>query len=152
MSSAPKIALDGRAQAMVHRVITRYLLGQAGLKADEADSGAVMLMQRFGSAANLNVHLHCLVLDDVYRRGTDGAPEFIDAPVPTGEALQTVLRKIITRTMKLLTRRGCWSKRRVRPTWPSTTVIRTGPAWSGRCRPQRELTASPSVRVLARRC
>jgi ribosomal protein S27AE len=40
---------------VVHRVITRHLLGQAGLKADEADSGAVTLIQRFGSAANLMV-------------------------------------------------------------------------------------------------
>ena len=37
---------------VVHCVITRFLLGQAGLKADEADSGAVTLIQRFGSAAN----------------------------------------------------------------------------------------------------
>jgi hypothetical protein len=50
---------------VVHWVITRHLLGRAGLKADEADSGAVTLIQRFGSAANLNIHLHCLVLDDV---------------------------------------------------------------------------------------
>ena len=59
-----------------HRVITRHLLGQVGLKADEADSGAVTLIQRFGSAANLNIHLHCLVLDGVYRIGSDGAPVF----------------------------------------------------------------------------
>ena len=91
---------------VVHRVITRHLLGQAGLKADEADSGAVTLIQRFGSAANLNIHLHCLVLDGVYRRGTDGAPAFVELPAPTDEALQAVLHKIITRMMKLLTRRG----------------------------------------------
>ena len=41
---------------VVHRVITRHLLGQAGLKPDEADSGAVTLIRRFGSAANLNIH------------------------------------------------------------------------------------------------
>ena len=35
---------------VVHRVTTRHLLGQAGLKADEADSGAVTLIQRFGNA------------------------------------------------------------------------------------------------------
>ena len=91
---------------VVHRVITRHLLGQVGLKADEADSGAVTLIQRFGSAANLNIHLHCLVLDGVYRRSAEGAPEFVEAPTPTDEALQTVLHKIITRTMKLLARRG----------------------------------------------
>ena len=91
---------------VVHRVITRHLLGQAGLKPDEADSGAVTLIQRFGSAANLNIHLHCLVLDGVYRRGIDGAPEFVEVPEPTDEALQSVSHKIITRTMKVLTRRG----------------------------------------------
>ena len=137
---------------VVHRVITRHLLGQAGLKADEADSGAITLIQRFSSAANLNIYLHCLVLDGVYRRGSDGAPEFVEGPESTDEALQAVLHKIITRTMKLLTRRGRWSKTRVRPTWPTTTVIRTRPACSGRCRLRRVLTASPSVRVLARRC
>jgi len=46
---------------VAHRVITRHLLSQAGLKAVEADSGAFALIQRFGSAANLNVHVHCLM-------------------------------------------------------------------------------------------
>ena len=65
---------------VVHRVITRFLLGQAGLKAEEADSGVVTLIQprlwMNGSAANLNIHLHCLVLDGVYRCGADGEPVF----------------------------------------------------------------------------
>jgi hypothetical protein len=63
------------AQQVVHRVITRHLLGQAGLKPDQADSGAITLIQRFGSAAN--IHLHCLVLDGVYRCGADGVPTFV---------------------------------------------------------------------------
>jgi hypothetical protein len=91
---------------VVHRVITRHLLGQAGLKPDEADSGAVTLIQRFRSAANLNIHLHCLVLDGVYRRGADGTPEFVEVAAPTDEALQAVLHRSITRLMKLLTRQG----------------------------------------------
>ena len=90
---------------VVHRVITRHLLDQTGFKAFEADSGAVTLIQRFGSAANLNIHLHCLVLDGVYRR-TDGEPVFVQADSPTDEELQALLHKIITRLMKLLTRRG----------------------------------------------
>ena len=53
---------------IVHRVIAGFLLRQAGLKRASADTGAVTLIQRFGSAANLNIHLHCLVLDGVYRR------------------------------------------------------------------------------------
>jgi len=64
----------------VHRVVTRHLLRQAVLKAEEADSGAVTLIQpslpMTGSAANLNIHLHCLVLDGVYRCDTEGEPVF----------------------------------------------------------------------------
>ena len=46
------------------------------------------------------------MLDGVCRRGTDGEPDFVEVSAPTDQALQTVLHKIITRTMKLLTRRG----------------------------------------------
>ena len=40
---------------VVHRVISSHLLEQTGPKARQADSGAVTLIERFGSAANLNV-------------------------------------------------------------------------------------------------
>ena len=71
------------------------------------------------------------MLDGVHRRGTDDSPEFVELPAPTDEALQAVLHKIITRMMKLLTRRGCSSKSSVKRTWPTTTAIRTRPARSG---------------------
>ncbi len=45
---------------VVQRVLERRLLDAAGLVAGEGQGGAVTLIQRFGSAANLNVHLHCL--------------------------------------------------------------------------------------------
>jgi len=48
---------------VVHRAITHHLLGQAGLKADEADSGAVTLILRCGSAAQ-----HPSALSGVGRR------------------------------------------------------------------------------------
>ena len=37
------------------------LLSVVRCEAHSADSGAVTLIQQFGSAANLNIHLHCLV-------------------------------------------------------------------------------------------
>jgi hypothetical protein len=40
---------------VVQRVVTRQLLAAAGLVADEGRGGAVTLIQRFGSAANLMV-------------------------------------------------------------------------------------------------
>jgi hypothetical protein len=58
---------------IVQRVIAGFLRQQAGLKGSAADAGSVTLIQRFGSAANLNIHLHCLVLDGVYRSTADEA-------------------------------------------------------------------------------
>ena len=49
-----------------HVIAQRHLLGLAEHKPGQADSGAVTLIQRFGSAANLNIHLYCLMLDGVY--------------------------------------------------------------------------------------
>ena len=99
---------------VVHRVITRHLLGQAGHKAEEADSRAVTLIQRFGSVANLNIHLHCLVLNGVYRRGAKGMPEFVEAPAPSDEALQVVLHRIITRLTQAAHPSGGAGRRRGR--------------------------------------
>ena len=42
---------------IIHCVIGAFLVKQAGLKSGEADTGAVTLIQRFGSTANLNIHL-----------------------------------------------------------------------------------------------
>ncbi|MCX7159467.1 MAG: transposase, partial [Proteobacteria bacterium] len=71
---------------ILHRVIAGFLLKQAGLKRATADAGAVTLIQRFGLAANLNIHLHCLVLDGVYRR-TEGEPAFQEARAPSRDEL-----------------------------------------------------------------
>jgi hypothetical protein len=53
----------------------------------------------------LNIHLHCLVLDGVYRI-TDGAPVFQAVPAPTPEQLETLLTRIIKRVLRVLTRKG----------------------------------------------
>ena len=91
---------------VVQRVLARYLLGQAGMKVGEGECGSVTLIQRFGSAANLNIHLHCLVLDGVYRTNANGEPEFIDIPAPSDEDIWEVLQRIIRGVMKQLVRRG----------------------------------------------
>ena len=94
LASQPKLVTP--VLQVVRHAITRFLLDQAGLKAEHAGSGAVTLIQRFGCAANLNTHMHCLVLDGVYRR-TDGEPVFVEVAAPTDEALQALLHKIIGR-------------------------------------------------------
>lgn len=52
------------------------------------------------------VHLHCLVLDGVYRSDAEGVVEFIEAAAPTEEVLHELLHTVIVRLMKMLTRRG----------------------------------------------
>ena len=104
---------------IIHRAIATLLIDQTGIKRDQAATGAVTLIQRFGSAANLNVHLHALVLDGVYGNpypaGTSGKPDesmpapaaaapiFHAAAAPTHAAPQALLGKIITRILRLLT-------------------------------------------------
>ena len=53
----------------------------------------------------LNIHLHCLVLDGVYR-SSEGEPIFHEVRGPTAAELETLLSRIIQRILKLLTRTG----------------------------------------------
>ena len=102
---------------IIHRVIARFLLKQAGLKRRAADTGALTLIQRFGSAANLNIHLHCLVLDGVFRR-TEREPDFQEARAPTRAELEGLLVKFIARLLKMLTGQGYLVEERYRQLAP----------------------------------
>jgi len=57
---------------VVQRELMRNAALRTGISVRQGQGGAVTLIQRFGSAANLNVHLHCLVLDGMYRREQQG--------------------------------------------------------------------------------
>jgi len=72
---------------VIHRAISTLLIKQAGLKRIEAQTGAMTLIQRFGSAANPTIHLHGLVLDGVYHI-QDGVPEFHGVWPPTAGPAQ----------------------------------------------------------------
>ena len=65
---------------IVYRAISGHLIRKAGLTRASAVTGAVTLIQRFGSALNLNVHFHLLVLDGVYRREGEGRLRFVPVP------------------------------------------------------------------------
>ena len=70
-------------EGIVYRAISTHLIRKAGLTRTSAVTGAVTLIQRFGSALNLNVHFHLLVLDGVYRREGEGRLAFVPVPAPT---------------------------------------------------------------------
>lgn len=56
----------GLVLGIVYRVIATHLIKKAGQTHKIAHTSAVTLIQRFGSALNLNIHLHMLFLDGVY--------------------------------------------------------------------------------------
>jgi Putative transposase len=62
----------GEALRIVYRTIGGFMVRKAGLTQGKAQCGAVTLIQRFGSALNLNVHFHILIPDGVYRPGRPG--------------------------------------------------------------------------------
>lgn len=89
---------------VVQNAVERLLLKQLGFTAAQAQGGGVTLIQRFGSAANLNIHLHCLVLDGVFRR-TDSGCQFLEAPPLDEAAIARTLHAIVRRLLRLLVRR-----------------------------------------------
>ena len=69
-------------------------------------SGAVAVIQRFGGALNLNVHVHALVLDGVFATDDAGALAFHPAPRLTALDVAEVLASVEPRIRGLLDRRG----------------------------------------------
>jgi hypothetical protein len=67
----------------VYRAISGFLLKQAGLTRATGFPGAVKLIQRFGSAPNLNIHFHMILLDGVYVPVQGSTPVFRHVPAPT---------------------------------------------------------------------
>ena len=100
--------------AVVQRGISSFLVRQAGFTlASGAKTGAVTLIQRFGSALNLNPHHHMLFLDGAYRFGGNKA-RFHRARRATnddpgsspGQVLARLLDALARRIARLLERRG----------------------------------------------
>jgi len=55
-------------------------------------TGAVTLIQRFGSALNLNIHFHILFLDGVYVYRDNRPPRFQRVKAPDKSELEDLLR------------------------------------------------------------
>ena len=72
-----------------------------------AKGGAAILVQRFGSALNLNLHFHALVLDGVYSiEGPLAKPEFHAAPPLRDSDVLALTGILHDRIIRALRRRG----------------------------------------------
>jgi ribosomal protein S27E len=96
----------GAVLRLVVRAIESWLIGRSGHTRANAQGGAVTLVQRFGSALNMNIHFHMLLLDGVYAADRQGRPRFVSVPAPTPVELTALLERIVARVGHHLERRG----------------------------------------------
>ena len=89
--------------SIVHRVIGTDYIKRAGLTVSSgAQTGAVTLLQRAGSALNLNPHLHILAVDGAFNK--HGA--FYPVKPPSTEHLDALTHTIALRVARYLERVG----------------------------------------------
>lgn len=100
-------ALMGKALGIVYRTIATWLIHQTGFTQKTARTGAVTFIQRFGSALNLNVHFHILLLDGVYITAFDDHKQvFRRVNAPTKVDLEVLLHRLSTRLARFLVKEG----------------------------------------------
>ncbi len=95
-------AVSGVAIRAVHGYLRRRARHEG---VADGRGGAVVVIQRFGGALNLNIHLHALVLDGVFTHD-DGVARFHTGPSLTRAAVAQVLAVIARRIKRLRERRG----------------------------------------------
>jgi hypothetical protein len=96
----------GRVLGIVYRCIATHLIKKAGFSCKTPQAGAVTLIQRFGSALNLNVHFHMLILDGVYVERPDGSLRFRWVKAPTTAELARLNQTLARHIGRVLERQG----------------------------------------------
>ena len=117
MARNPKLITQ--ALEIFHRVIRTHYKSQYKNSVKNIEpgfeilTGAVTVVQRFGSALNLNIHFHALVLDGVFVVNEVNGKKvatFIPATKPTREEFLDVTQKIQIRMLRALQRLGLVQK------------------------------------------
>jgi hypothetical protein len=103
---ATRPAIMGQVLGIVYRVIATHLVRKAGFTKKTARTGAVTLIQRFGSALNLNIHFHMLFLDGVYVDRANGTARFWWVKAPLSAELTQLAHTIAHRVGCFLERQG----------------------------------------------
>jgi hypothetical protein len=101
-----QVALYGLLLRVVYRAISTHLIHKVGLPLEDGATGAVTLIQRFGSALNLNIHFHILFLDGVYVYRDNRPPRFQRVKAPDKAELEELVQLISQRVGRCLERQG----------------------------------------------
>ena len=96
----------GKVLSIIYRAISTHLIHKAGYRLKDGATGAVTLIQRFGSALNLNIHFHVLFLDGVYVHRDNRPPRFQRVKAPNKDELEDVVQLISQRVGRSLERQG----------------------------------------------
>jgi len=83
----------------------RLLARRKGYRSAGGRHASVSVIQRFGSALNLNVHVHSLVADGIWLGGEVGRPTFVPVRVRDAD-VAAVVRRVDKRVLDLMLRRG----------------------------------------------
>ena len=105
------LAYDHTRCSVVLRIFARAVRGFYRTRAARrghagGHTGAVTFIQRFGSAANLNLHFHTLALDGVFFEQPDGSLCFHAAAPPTKDEIARLLTTVRARVERWLQRAG----------------------------------------------
>ena len=95
----------GEVLGIVYRVIAGHLVKKAGETQASARTGAVTLIQRFGSALNANIHFHMLFLDGVYVEERERL-RFRRVKAPERAELEALVQSLSERVGRHLERQG----------------------------------------------
>ena len=103
--------LTATVHTIIRTTIGQYYVNQAvtrGAVRQKVQPGSVTFIQRFGSALNLNLHFHVIVLEGVYldRTAQGRQPRFVTGEPPTDADIAAVVQKISRRVIRTLRHLG----------------------------------------------
>lgn len=124
LASRPEVV--GKVLGIVYRCVATHLIRKAGFTRSTAQTGAVTLIQRFGSALNLNVHFHMLFLDGVFTEQANGRLRFHPTKAPTAADLSELAHTLAFRIGRYLERQGLL-ERDIENSYLVGDEIETGP-------------------------
>ena len=96
----------GKVLGIIHRAISTHIVNRAGFSNKQAKTGAVTLIQRFGSALNLNIHFHMLFLEGAISENTLGGTSFTRIKAPSHNDMVELVHTISYRIAQYLEKVG----------------------------------------------